>query len=306
MRAWLRCTLAVISAGALVLALAACGSSKGSAGTSKVIAKTAHVTIRETAVVAVVAVVGPTLKLFWDLSSLQVRNPSVVPRLLGANPREVEDILRSVVGFEAYQEQLAKAAQVRPIVLFLRKGSDPVEEARKRNLAIAPWPEAAPPALLSGPGMDTLILFQPLTSASGESGTSGPDVLAQVASLRGLAGLSLAQTKPADRLDSKLYQVRPADWKKSATFEHTRCSSKTDELSLVTLLTYDGGATDVQPNALSSASWGPCALSPDKALKAVTVKQPGRGKAGRPVIIAASYFEDPHPSPLLSKWVAVK
>ena len=265
----------------LALVLAACGSSKqAGTGNSRVVAKTRHVTVRQSEDVPMVA---PTLKLFWDLSSVQVSDPSVARRLLETDPQRPAETLQPLgVDFAAYQKLLSETAGVRAAVLFLPHGADPAEEARRRNLAVVPWPEMAPPALLSGPEVDTLIVFLPLTSA-GESGRTGPDALAQIASLNGLAGLFLAQDKPADRLDSGLYQVQPRDWKRSATFEHTRCSMQPDEGSFMTLLTYQGGATDIQPNPLSKESWGPCVLSPGKGLKAVRARQTGRGAAGRPV-----------------------
>lgn len=292
MRAWLRRTLPIISVGALALVLAACGSSKtAGTGNSRVVAKTRHVTVRESQEVAVVA---PTLKLFWDLSSVQVRDPSVARRLLDADPRQPAAALQPLgVDFEAYEKALAETAGVRAAVLFLPHDADPVEEARRHGLAVDSWPEMAPPALLSGPEVDTLILFQPQTSA-------------RIASLHGLAGLFLAETKPASRLDRRLYQVQPREWKLSVTFEHTRCSAQLDATTFITQLTYEGGATDVQPTEISEKSWGPCALAPENGLKAVKAKQPGRAAAGRPVVIASSYLLDPHPSPLLSRWVAVK
>ncbi|MFL6289890.1 MAG: hypothetical protein ACJ759_03250 [Thermoanaerobaculia bacterium] len=292
MKTWLRRTLPVVSVGALALVLAACGSSKpAGTGNSRVVAKTRHVTIRESQEVPVVA---PTLKLFWELSSVQVRDPSAARRLLEADPRQPAPVLQPLgVDFEGYQKALSEAAGVRAAVLFLPHDADPVAEARRHGLAVDPWPETAPPALLSGPAVDTLILFQ-------------PPVAARVASLHGLAGLLLAETRPANRLDPALYQVQPRDWKRSATFEHTRCSAPLDATTFITQLTYDGGATDVQPNELSKESWGPCALSPAGGLKAVKARQPGRAAAGRPVIIASSYLANPYPGPLLARWVAVK
>lgn len=292
MRACLRCTLPVVSAGALALVLAACGSSKqAGAGNSRVVAKTRHVTVRESQEVAVVA---PTLKLFWELASVQVRDPSVARRLLDADPRQPAPALQPLgVDFEAYQKKLSEVAGVHAAVLFLPHDADPAAEARRHGLAIDPWPEMAPPALLSGPEVDTLVLFQPLTSA-------------RVASLHGLAGLFLAEAGPANRLDRRLYQVQPREWKQSATFEHTRCSEQLDATTFVTQLTYEGGVTDAQPTEISQESWGPCGLSPENGLKAVKAKQSGRAAAGRPVIIASSYLLNPHPSPLLSRWVAVK
>jgi hypothetical protein len=292
MRAWFRRTLPIISVGALALVLAACGSSKtAGTGNSRVVAKTRHVTVRESQEVAVVA---PTLKLFLDLSSVQVRDPSVVRRLLDADPRQPAAALQPLgVDFESYEKALAETAGVRAAVLFLPHDADPAEEARRHGLAVDSWPEMAPPALLSGPEVDTLILFQPPTSA-------------RIASLHGLAGLLLAEIRPANRLDLALYQVQPRDWKRSVTFEHTRCSAQLDAMTLTTLLTYQGGATDVQPTELSEESWGPCTLSPAGGLKALKVKQSGRAAAGRPVIIASSYLSNPHPGPLLARWVAVK
>jgi hypothetical protein len=304
MRAWLRRTLPVVSVGALALVLAVCGSSKTGTGNSRVVAKTRHVTVRESQEVPVVA---PTLKLFWELSSVQVRDRSVADRLLEADPRQPAPALQPLgVDFEGYQKALSEAAGVRAAVLFLPHDADPAEEVRRHGLAIDPWPEMAPPALLSGPEVDTLILFQPLTSAAAVGGRQRPEALARIASLHGLAGLFLAEARPATRLDLRLYQVQPRDWKRSVTFEHTRCSAQLDAMTFITLLTYEGGATDTQPTEISSESWGPCALSPGGGLKAVKAKQSGRAVAGRPVVIASSYLSNPHPGPLLSRWVAVK
>ena len=143
MRAWLRCTLPIFSVGALALAVAACGSSqKAGTGTSRVVAKTRHVTVRESQEVAVVA---PTLKLFWELSSVQVRDPAVVRRLLDADPRQPAAALQPLgVDFESYQKTLSETGGVRAAVLFLPSGADPVEEARRHGLAIDSWPEMAP------------------------------------------------------------------------------------------------------------------------------------------------------------------
>lgn len=292
MRAWLRCTLPIVCVGALALVLAACGSSKkAGTGNSRVVAKTRHVTVRESQEVAVVA---PTLKLFWELSSVQVRDPAVARRLLEVDPRQPAAALQPLgVDFEGYQKALSEAAGVRAAILFLPHGADPAAEARRHGLAIDPWPEMAPPALLSGPEVDTLVLFQ-------------PPVAARIASLHGLAGLFLAEARPANRLALALYQVQPRDWKRSVTFEHTRCSEQLDAMTFITQLTYEGGATEVQPTEISPESWGPCALSPGGGLKAVKARQSGRAAAGRPVIIASSYLSNPYPGPLLARWVAVK
>src|SRR5262245_55786213 len=126
---------------------------------------------------------GPTLELFWKFASLQVRDPAIASRLLNLDPQDTAKTLDSLgVGFGAYQQKLAQEAQVHPIVLFLPHDADPVQEARRHGLAITPWPQFAPPALLSGPEVDTLILYQPLTSAGGEPGKTGPVVRTRIAS----------------------------------------------------------------------------------------------------------------------------
>lgn len=77
-------------------------------------------------------------------------------------------------------------------------------------------------------------------------------------------------------------------------------------MTLVTKLVYQGGVTDTSTTTLTEKSWGPCLLPSYPALRAVAVKQPGRPKPGKPVIIAASYFLSPEPSPLLADWISVR
>ncbi|MEA2600279.1 MAG: hypothetical protein QOF89_1271 [Acidobacteriota bacterium] len=251
-------------------------------------------------------VVTPTLKLFWNLASLQARDPSATSSLLSTDPRDLKALERLGIDSHAYQEQLVKAG-VHPVILFLPHGSDPVEAARQRGLEITPWPLSAPPALLSGPKVDTLILFQSSTTANARPGKAGPVTRARIASLAGLTGFSQAEN-PIDPLGRQFYQIRPRDWKRSVTFEHTRCRYAGAERKagtvLITTLTYSGGATVTMSTPLSARDWKPCPMV--RGVPGVTIMQPGGNKAGRPVIIAGSYFEDPYPSPFIADWVQVK
>jgi len=244
-------------------------------------------------------VVTPTLKLFWDLASIQMRDPSVVPRLLSTNPREPERTLDSLgVGFARYRKRLAKAPGVRPIILFVNHGTDPIEEARRRNLPFAPWPPVAPPAILSGPEVDTLIIFQPLTSAQGVPAPTSAVVRAQIASVAGLAGLSFAEDDPQHELNQllppKMYKVEPDKWTQFTTFHHERCVDpvvRPYAVRLVTKLTYRGGGTEFDDRALSDLRWGECNFSADKKWRSITLDQKSRRRsAGGRVVIASSYF----------------
>jgi len=248
-----------------------------------------------------------SLGLFLDVASRLIQQPSAAARLLQANPMSSSETLKSVgIDVESFQQRLAEAAKVRPIILFLPHDADPVAEARKHELAIDSWPPSAPPALLSGPEVDVLIAFQPLAGAQGETGGRGAVARTRIASLSGLASLLLTPEQRAQELDTRLYRVSPREWKKSIVFEHTRCGSPGAE-TLVTKLMYQGGISEFNTTALTEKSWGPCNLIPGSALKAVTVKQRANVKQPkRPVIIAASYFQDPRPGPLLADWVGVK
>jgi hypothetical protein len=256
-----------------------------------------------------------TLRLFWNLANLQVRNPSIIPLLLSTNPREPARTLASLeINFTKYQEQLAEKARVRPIVLFVNHGTDPGEEARRRNLSVAPWPSQAPPALLSGPELDTLILFEPLSSDHRESGVKGAMIRTQIASLAGSVDFSLAQN-PAEAdqsydpldLNPHAYKAFPNQWtesKKEVT--HTRCRSRDAvavSRSIITLLIYEEGGPDLLPTKLSPNKWeDPCPLSSGGV--GVVVTQPGRKTPGK-LIIAATIFLDPDPSPYQSQPVNV-
>jgi len=250
-------------------------------------------------------VVTPTLELFWNVASLQARDPSATSPLLSTDPRDPKALEKLGIDSRAYEEKLGKAG-VRPIILFLPHGSDPVAAARQRDLDITSWPPSAPPALLSGPQVDTLIVFQSSANA-GPGRTGGPVARARIASLAGLSAFSLA-SNPADPLDRQYYQVLPRGWKQSVSFEHTRCRYAGAERKagtvLITSLTYSGGATVTMSTTLSARDWKSCPMV--NGVPGVTVKQPGGKKAGRPVIIAASYFEDPYPSPLIADWIQVK
>jgi hypothetical protein len=232
----------------------------------------------------------------------------VAPRLLETNPREPSKNLQALnVGFEAYQQQLAQVAQVKPVVLFLPHGADPVEEARRHGLSLTPLPPQTPPAFFSGPKVDTLILFEPVASARRELHRGGPVALARIASAAGWTGLSLAEGSAADPLNFRRYRVQPREWKKAVVFEHTRCMSQDPDVKLVTKLFYQGGYTDSKETPVTDKSWGPCALAQDSRLRAATVKQQSSGKKpGQPVIIAGSYVLTPRPGLFLSDWISVK
>ena len=270
-----------------------------------------HARVTESVVASggtVAVVVDLSLELFRQLADLQVRNPEAASRLLQLDPREAQTSLRSLgIDVEGFRRQLESAAQVRPVLLFLERGADPVEAARRQDLAITSWPVHAPPALLAGPRLDTLILFQPLSGASAEPATGGASVRARLASLADLRSFSLAQSPPREPVSRRFYRVRPGEWKSSAVFEHTRCADQRSASSIVTKLAYQGGPPDSLVTPLRANSWrDSCELAPEPGLHAVTVRQPGRKKAGRPVVIAASYFEHPEPGPLLASWISVK
>jgi hypothetical protein len=291
MQIWLRCAFLMLS----ILVLTSC----------------AHVVVVDGGAVEVEGIVADlTLDLFWKLASLQVLDSSAASRLLGLDARGTSEALLSMgVGFDVYRQQLASVAQVRPIVLFLAHDADPAEEALRRGIARIPWPPSAPPALLSGPQVDVLIVYEPLTSARTEPGRPGVAV-ARLASVAGLTRLSLAAGPSGDPTAiRRLYQVRPGEWKASVVFEHTRCVQPETGMELVTKLVYQGGSTDSRVTPLTERSWAPCALASDPDLRAATVKQPGLKKPGKPVIIAASYFHNPsksYTSPMLAQWISVR
>jgi hypothetical protein len=270
------------------------------------------VTVRITTTETAVAISEPliadlSLKLFLDLASRLVQQPSAAAGLLEAKSGEPSANLRALgIDFESFRRQLAETAGVRPLILFLPHGADLAAEARRQGVAIDSWPELAPPALLSGPEVDVLIVFQSLTGTQGETGGRGPVALTRIASLTGLASLLLTPEQRAQELNPRLYRVNPREWKKSIVFEHTRCGFPESE-AMVTKLMYQGGTSEFQTTALTEKNWGPCNLIPGSELKAVTVKQKANLKQPkRPVIIAASYFQYPQPGPLLANWVAVK
>lgn len=252
-------------------------------------------------------VVDLSLGLFLDLASRLVQTPSAASRLREEDPGEPSGKLQSLgIDLESFRQRLAETAKVQPLILFVPHGGDLAAAARKRGLDIDSWPESAPPALLSGPEVDVLIAFQPLAGKQGETGGRGPVARTRIASLAGLTSLMLTPEQRARELDSRLYRVSPREWGKSIVFEHTRCGSPGAE-TLVTKLMYQGGSAELQTTALTEKSWGPCNLVPGSELKAVTVQQkPSMKKPKRPVIIAASYFQDPQPGPLLADWVGVK
>lgn len=258
---------------------------------------------------AVSVIADLTLEVFRQLAALQVQDPAVAPRLLETDPRDPAATFQSLgIDFESFRRQLESAAQVRPVLLFLDRGADPVEEARMRDLPIASWPDHAPPALLAGPQVDTLVLFQPLTGARAEPAARGVSVRAQLAALNDLRNFSLAAGPPKGPISRRFYRVRPDAWKPSAVFEHTRCDDQRSASSIVTKLAYQGGAPESLVTPLQKSNWrSPCELAPELGLHAVTVRQTSsRQKAGKPVIIAASYLEYPEPGPLLSSWIPVR
>jgi hypothetical protein len=265
-----------------------------------------HVTITEHAAEEESVVVDATLGLFLNLANLQTLDPTAAQRLLHRNPQESAEALRSMEpGFAVYEQQLEALAQVRPVILFLDKQTDPGDAARQYGLSFASWPANAPPALLSGPSADVLILFESISTAGVSRERRGPVAIARVASTAGDAGFRLAQSSPPEPLDRRLYLVQPRDWKASAAFEHTRCREPRPGLELVTKLIYHGGAIDSLTTRIQDGSWSECKLVPQGGLRSVTVKQPGRRAAGRPGIIAASYFRSPQPGPLLADYVRV-
>lgn len=254
----------------------------------------------------VARVANLTLDLFWQLASVQVEDPSLTSRLLvksdDGKPSERLQLLKAK--YETYLQQLAKVAHVQPLVLFLPHDADPAQWARERGISLIPWSPLAPPALLSGPQVDTLVLYYPSGSARAEPGQGNTVRFASVSSLK---RLSLAQNMPADSaMLRRLYQIRPGEWKSAVMFEHTRCERPEPEMKLVTKLIYEGGSTDTLVTPLANQSWGPCTFASDPELRAATVRQPGRKESGKSVIIAASYFLSPEPSPLLARWVSVK
>jgi hypothetical protein len=265
----------------------------------------AQVRITEHAIESGTVVVDATLGFCLNLASLQISDPSSVQRLVNLGPRESAEALRSMEpGFAAYVEQLATMAHVRPVVLFLEKGADPAEAARRHGLSLTSWPAEAPPALLAGPSADVLILFESIVMGDASPQGGGPVARARIASAAGMAGFALAQSPPSE-LDRRLYLVQPRAWKQAAMFEHTRCREPRPGLQLVTKLYYKGGATDTQTTSLQDGSWSDCKLVSGSGLRSVTVKQAGRKTAGRPVIIAASFFRSPQPGPLLMDWISV-
>jgi hypothetical protein len=293
MRVWVRLALTVPAA---ALCLSTCVPVRYTAASKHV------VVVSETAVV-----VDLSLGLFLNLASRLVLEPAAAPRLLQTDPKDPSDNLRSLgIDFESFRQRLAEEAKVRPMILFVPHGADLVAAARSRDLEVDSWPPLAPPAVLSGPEVDALIVFESLTGEPGGTAGRGAVALARIASLSGLASLALTREQRAKELDPKLYRVSPREWKKSALFEHTRCTSARAQ-TLVTKLTYQGGSSEILTTALTDKSWGPCSLVSGPGLRAVTVKQePKLKKPKRPVIIAASYLQDPQPGPLLSDWVGVK
>ena len=292
MRRWFRLALTVPAA---ALCLSACVPVRYTAGSGhvKVVSET-------------LVLVDLSLGLFLDLASRLVQEPAAAPRLLQTDPRDPSGNLRSLgIDFEAFRKRLAEEVKVRPMILFVPHGADLVAAARSHDLEVDSWLPSAPPAVLSGPEVDVLIVFEDVASEPGGAAGRGAVALTRIASLSGLASLALTPEQRAKELNSALYQVTPRDWKKSVTFEHTRCTfARADKL--VTKLMYQGGRSDLLTTALTQKTWRPCSLVSGPGVKAVTVKQTPSLKPKRPVIIAASYFQDPQPGPLLADWIGVK
>jgi len=149
---WPRLVISVVAVGAGLLAV--------SAGSQ-------HVRIKDAgAVEAEAVVVDLSLGLFSDLARVKASDSAMVDRLLSADPRDPSKVLQPLgIDYEAFRKQISEGAGARPLVLFLRHGADPVEEARRRGITIVPWPPQAPPALLAGRDLDTLIVFESLTTS---------------------------------------------------------------------------------------------------------------------------------------------
>ncbi|HET9227726.1 MAG TPA: hypothetical protein VFR31_13720 [Thermoanaerobaculia bacterium] len=236
-------------------------------------------------------VFSPTLDFFWNLTSLQVRRPGSADRLLRTDPWEPRKNLASLeVGIEQYESNIAEWG-LSPVILFLRHGTDPTVAAGGIGLKLKPWPKLAPPALLSGPEVDTLVVFVP--------------VLKDDRTKVGRARFLLTRDVPGDPFESRIYSVVPEKWRPSARIEHTRCGYPGRGVGMSTKLTYGGGGTDSGYVELSQGDWKPCQVSGTSWLKAAVVKQTSRNRAAGPVIVAGSYFQDPYPGPLLARWIKV-
>jgi hypothetical protein len=260
---------------------------------------TSHVQVHYQAADAEAVVVELSLGLFSDLASLAGSDPAAVPRLLKVDPRAPGEELAALgIDFEGFRQGIAIAG-VEPLVLFLPAGADPLEEARRRGLAVDSWPEQAPPALLAGRELDVLVVFEPLSQKDQAQA-------AQVASLAELRSFALAASPGTERLDPRRYRVDPQRWSRSVLFEHTRCEERAQGLELVTKLTYAGGATDTERVPVRDVDWQPCALVSGSNLAAVKVKQTSRDQAGRNVIIASSYFRSPLAGPVLARTIPVR
>lgn len=247
---------------------------------------------------AIEAVFGPTLELFWRLAAVQLDEPAAAELLLEAAPLEPAPYLEPLdVGFPAYREELARAG-VRPVVLSVPSGADPVAAAEAQGLALRE--DRFPPALLTGPEVDTLILFYPLGDASLESAGARPGP--RLAALD-LGFARAAMQAPAGASCSWRYRVRPRDWTGGTVYEHLRCGEPTAGY-LDTRLVYGGGSVDRRVTRVRRSDWSRCALSAD--CRGVARPQRGRTRARRPVVIAASYVLDPHPGPLLADWIRVR
>jgi hypothetical protein len=242
--------------------------------------------------------VEPTLPFFWKLAELQIRRADRSRDLLNTDPRHPGEVLGPLkVGFEAYAKQLFVEAGVRPLILFLPPGADPIRTARKHELPIDRWPENAPPALLLGPSVNTLVVFERASFPK------------PVHTRFSAAQHPRAGNPPMDRLlNERLYAVFPSTWTPAIPIKHTRCSDPRSQGILVTKLTYDGGKTDSLLTFLVPDDWQSCGLDSDSTLRAAVARQPSRPKAARPVIIASSYLQDSwgKPGPLLSRIVRVR
>jgi len=254
------------------------------------------------------AVAGPTLDLFWQLAAVQVEHPATTRALLAWDPRgPAEELERLGVEIGAFREEIAKRYGVHAVVLFLTKEENPWDVAREKGFQV---PGPGEVAFLSGPLVDTVVLLQPggAPDPGGSVGglsrfPAGP----RVASLarRPPPGVVLSAVYgPAAGPDLRRYAIRPRTWEPEGHFEHVRCGMN-DGAEVVTRLVYRGGSQDTRTVRVSAPDLEPCPLTATGAARAVIVDQEGRKRAGRPVIVAASYVLDPYPGPLLADWIEV-
>ena len=193
MRRWFRLALTVPAA---ALCLSACVPVRYTAGSGhvKVVSET-------------LVLVDLSLGLFLDLASRLVQEPAAAPRLLQTDPRDPSGNLRSLgIDFEAFRKRLAEDVKVRPMILFVPHGADLVAAARSHDLEVDSWLPSAPPAVLSGPEVDVLIVFEDVASEPGGAAGRGAVALTRIASLSGLASLALT---PEQRAKESQFRALP-------------------------------------------------------------------------------------------------